>query len=618
MCGFTGIINFDPSYKVERTDLEKINGFNAKRGPDNEGFWIKNNIGFAHSRLSILDLNSRADQPMINPHSQNVLVYNGEIYNYRDIKAELEQRNIKFITTSDSEVILEATKAIGIHNFLEKTDGMFAFALYDDQEKKIFFARDRFGEKPLYYILKNNFFCFASDIRSLWSFFSGELNLDHETLDYYFSELSSPQPKTIWKEIKQLPPASYGILDLEKKEFTIKEYWQPKAEKDNSLTLKKALEKSETLIRESVNSRMISDVEISCFLSSGADSGLVTSFYSLLSQKKIKTFTAGFDFQEWNEMLLAKKVSQKYNTNHTEIHIHPDIINSIKHVADISGEPFADSSAIPTFLTSAEISKRSKVAFTGDGGDEIFGGYYNYLIAHQTDLAKNELGKVNRVINYGLYKSGLTKVNKGLLDEYFKSDGYFKLFRGMGFDESQKKSLFEGQLKSIGFTKNYLNELWTKSKAESLADTLFIASLKTRLLNDYLVKTDRMSMEHSLELRPPFLNHKLFEFSMSIPNPIRFHDSQNKYILKELSCKYIDPDFKSRKKLGFGIPAHQWIRKELRDFIHDHLFTNSKIRTYVNLKYIKQLIDEHQSTLNDHTDRIWSLLMLELWLRKYT
>lgn len=643
MCGIAGIINFDRRPVIQE-QLKEMNSFNVSRGPDAEGYWMENNIGFCHRRLSIIDLSEYGSQPMEDVHRKVIITFNGEIYNYKELQQELKKNNYSFKSNSDTEVILNGYLAYGIEELLQKLDGMFAFVLYDKATNRAYACRDRFGKKPLYYLYNQNKFSFSSDIRSIWKS-DPHLLLDYDSLDYYLSELSVPQPHTIWKEIKQVRPAHYIQVDIDQKSCVEKKYWQINFTGKLNLSLAETEDCLENMLTAAIKKRLVSDVPIGCFLSGGIDSGLITAILASHSAEKINTFSVGVMDDDLNELPLARKLAERYQTNHTEIIVEPNIVDLLPELVYGFGEPFADSSSIPSYYIAREIGKDFKVAIGGDGGDELFGGYYDYRWAYLTDryigkYPNKTLRLLVTKMNQLACKFGVTNVNYGLLQDYYKTRGGMKLYREMGFHPNEKHHLYHTDFSRNRneFTLKYLSNNWNDSnksfspfslkkkegrkqdsRKATITDTLFEASLKTRLLNDYLVKVDRTSMMNSLEIRSPFLDYQLAEFAASIPAHIKMKDGIQKYLLKKLAVKYIDKDIFKRKKMGFGIPVKQWIKNELKDFVSDLLLSErANSRKIFNRAYIANLLNEHNTDKCDHTHKIWALVCLELWFQKFT
>ncbi len=619
MCGIAGIIHLNAE-KVSETVLQKMAEYLAHRGPDGSGTWIEGHVGFAHKRLSIIDLSDNASQPMADLTGSVVITYNGEIYNYKDLKAELTRSGQHFRSQSDTEVILNGYLHWGLNKLLEKLDGMFAFVLYDKNNRAAYACRDRFGKKPLYYFSNGRKFSFASDIRSVWAA-EKQLTLDTDSLDYYLTELSVPQPSTIWKEIRQVNPAHYLHLDLTKGKLSELRYWELSfKEKEERLSEQEALEQVEKLLVAAITKRMVGDVPVGCFLSGGADSGLVTALLASHSTKRVKTFTVGVEQMKMNELPLAKKLAERYHTEHSEILVKANVAELLPQLVEEFGEPFADSSFLPAYYISKEIRKHVKVALSGDGGDEIFGGYHEYRTAFLADeyLQLKPTASAT-ILNKMLHRARLSKTNYGHLKKFTQLSGDRKLYREMGFSAEQKQKLYHQDFVHGKFSATArLEKAWQESDQGTITDTLFKASLRTRLLNDYLFKIDRTSMIHALEVRCPFLDLQLAAFAARIPNRIKLKDGTTKFLLKKLAVKYIDRGFFGRTKKGFGVPLKQWLRGEMKGFVSELILSESFSRRKIaDAPYVKKILNEHQSGKADHTHRIWALVCLELWFQKF-
>jgi asparagine synthase (glutamine-hydrolysing) len=622
MCGIAGIINLNKK-NVNESHVKKMSSFLYNRGPDNEGFWIEGNIGLAHRRLSIIDLSSAGNQPMFDSERSVTIVFNGEIYNYLKLKDELKSVGIKFNTNTDTEVILYGYKVWGLDKLLTKIDGMFAFCLYDLTNQKVFLCRDRFGKKPLYYTAFDNQIYFSSDIRSIIPFISN-LELDYESLDFYLTELGIPQPRTIWKNINQVYKASFITINLNNNNIDTKEYWNIDPNFKLSIDDNEAEKLVEQKLIEAILKRTISDVSIGCFLSGGIDSGLVVSLLAQNSAEQIKTFTVGFSEDEYSELSFAKELASRYNTDHTEVIINPKIEREITDLVEYFGEPFADSSAIPTYYVCREMKKHVTVALSGDGGDELF-GYSNYLYLKKVDDFVKKYPdnfKRNAIVSYSKLGSRLSSrvENLGAINKLYKErNSGIALIRGMAFLPEEKKYLYSSSFKEAqpDYTMVEVEKIWSKYKTNNLTDAIFLTSLDTRLLNDYLVKVDRASMKSSLEVRSPFLDKDLAELAFSLPNEFKLKGGEAKYILKRLAQKHIDEKIFDRKKQGFGIPVKAWLNNELKALV-SHSLSPEKIkkRGFFNPEYIERIIREHNNNIGNHTHKIWSLLWLELWCQK--
>ncbi|MCP4440183.1 MAG: asparagine synthase (glutamine-hydrolyzing) [Aureispira sp.] len=620
MCGIGGVFN------IKQTEKNKIltifQDCLKERGPDANDYWANENQFLFHGRLSIIDLSDAGKQPMLTEHT--VLSFNGEIYNFKPLRAELEQTGYVFKTGTDSEVLLYGYEHWGIDQLLSKIEGMFAMAIYDKKNQKAYLIRDHFGKKPLYYYKsKKGEIVFSSDIRAIHRLYKPELAVNQQALDYYFVEISVPQPHTIWKGVQQVEPAHYLTIDLEKQTIQEKEYWsiadsyfkQP-AFKGGT---KEALEQTEELLTQAILKRTVADVPLGCFLSGGVDSGLVVAMLASNSSEQVSTYTIGFDYGEFNELDDAKLIADRYNTNHHEIRLKPNVMDVLPDLIDYYGEPFADSSMIPTYYVCKAIRNDVTVALSGDGGDEGFGGYYNYTKANKwadyfatgnqawkrklyVPISKLLSRFSSKFRNYGMYTneeigSGLNLINRHML---FPIDNLGKLGR------------------NADFVKQYLNDRLAPFANTNRVDQVMLASLKTRLLNDYLVKVDRASMKNSLEVRSPFLDKTLIEFAMKIPRELKFQGGESKFLLKKLGEKYMYSDIFTKKKRGFAIPINIWFKKELKQFTEERIFDRTFLENYnLNRDYIQKIFQDHISDKGDYRHQIWSLLCLSIWSKKF-
>ena len=611
MCGISGVINFKSSFS-KSLFLETSQLIHANRGPENFNFWQTEQILLTHSRLKIIDLSDQANQPMTSLSGHSIIVFNGEIYNYKAIAKTLD---IQPKTKSDTEIVLESIEQWGIEKTLQNLKGMFAFCYIDLRLKKIHLARDRFGQKPLYYHHQNGTFMFASDIRVITKVNRQSLSLNHDSIAYFLSELSSPQPHTIWNEVKQLEPAHCLTLDFESKIISKTKYWSMPLVKNHLANENEILEEVENKLKDAILSRAESDVPTGCFLSGGVDSGLIVSMLAQKSSQRIKTYTVGFDYDGFNELKDAHLISNRYETDHTELKIDVSIKDDIETILDAFGEPFADSSAIPSYYISKEIRKSVTVALSGDGGDEFFGGYLDYGQSYTAEKFNEQYPKLlqQSIAQMSKIGSRISKKikNYGTEINYLAIKDPFKLSRGMGFSPNQNKFLLEQNT----FVEAYFNKLWQVQNAnESDTTNLMLSSLNTRLLNDYLVKVDRSSMANSLEVRSPFMDHELAELAFSIPNSLKFKDNHSKYLLKRLGQKHMYQDVFDKPKRGFGIPIKHWLKNELYNFADTHIKELAHRKLVVN-KNVINLLPEHKKGNFDHTHKIWALICLEIWLK---
>ncbi len=610
MCGIAGILNFDRGTDLRAQFLSVSSTVLKNRGPNHFGYFEKDALILAHTRLSVIDISERSNQPMLSKSGKSAIVFNGEIFNYRDLQKQVA---FPWRTNSDTEVILELYEMNGIEQCLKMLNGQFAFAIADFSVNKIFLARDRFGQAPLYYCNVPSF-TFSSDIRLMTAMYKKSLHLDNDSLDYYLSEMSVPQPHSIWKEVKQVEPGQYCEIKFGDATLLQRPYWKLE-ETPLNINEELALEKITNALQGAICKRTISDVPVGCFLSGGVDSGLIVSMLAATTTEQIKTFTVGFDFEDYNELKDAQIIAKRYNTKHHEFLLSPDILADVDKILDCYGEPFGDSSAIPTYYISREIKKHVTVALSGDGGDEMFGGYVDYGYCYSAEkFATNYPSKGFRSVAGWASKVGsrisANIKNAGSDLEYLKIPPELRLHRKMAFPPSNGKYFVDRG----NFAQRHFAQVMSEQNQNSATNALMKASLKTRLLNDYLVKVDRAAMANSLEVRCPFLDHELAELAFSLPMDLKFKNGELKYLLKKLGEKFMYPDIFSRKKRGFGIPVGHWLKKELYHFASDHISDLIGRATIVNRK-AEDLMKEHCTGKKDHTDRIWTLVCLEIWMK---
>jgi len=613
MCGIAGHLHLNNPPSI--TELEMHSKCFESRGPDNYGAEIHGNLGLCHRRLSIIDLDDRSNQPM--QKAGLTIVFNGEIYNFQQLKNELIELGIGFETASDTEVILSAYSYWGIDKTVEKLEGMFAFALFDVTRSKLFLVRDIYGQKPLYWYVNSEQLLFASDIRFISGQVSG-LTIDDQSLEYYFQELAMPQPKTIWKQIQQIEPGY--IYEVDTKNLAITKNNYHKIDFDyKKLDWNESLERVEVALERAIKKRMVADVPVSCFLSGGIDSGLIVSLLAKNSAEKVNTFSVGFKEDDFNELPFAKELAQKYDTNHLELVIEPNIADDIYSILSDLGEPFGDSSLIPSYLVTKEMSSYYKVSLSGDGGDELF-GYPIYADFYQLESLFNSVPKHFRKLKINgsklFSRLGLGD-NLGRFEQFLnKQPNGDCLKRDMAFSSVEIDLLFNNR--KSNYTRRYLDDCWNFSNASTISNQVIAGSLKTRLLNDYLTKVDRSSMMNSLEVRSPFLDKELSSLAFRIPNAIKFKNNQPKALLKELAAKYIDPNIHLRKKSGFGIPINHWLRKELKPLISEYLSDERlKEHGFFNEVYVARVVTEHLSGSHDHRHKIWCLLSFQIWFQNH-
>lgn len=618
-------------------DARRMTDSIIHRGPDDQGHFIDAETGVAlgFRRLAILDLSPTGAQPMSSPSGRWVITMNGEIYNYPELRAMIEPLGVKLRGTSDTETLVNAIEAFGISKALELTNGMFAVAAYDREARKLYLARDRFGEKPLYYGRSGGAFVYGSELKSFRALPQFDNAIDRDALAAYFRYLFVPAPHTIYEGIRKLPPGAFAVIDLEDegRNPVIESYWTVEDQIQNGLdnpftgTFDGAVDQLEVLMEAAVKRQLASDVPLGAFLSGGFDSTLTVALMRKLVPN-VRTFTIGFEAKEYNEAAHAKAVAQHLGTDHTELILKAsdmlDIIPRLSHVYD---EPFADSSQLPTIAVSELARKHVTVALTGDGGDEIFSGYAKYFRGIQAAQWRKRLGPARSLV-----ASGLSLVPPSLVDRMMNAGS------GPTGSSLEKIDKFKSILRlenpsdiSRDLTSHWkspLDVVRAKREAATIYDDPRIAALKLgsvremqaydQLLNlpdDMLVKVDRAAMSISLECRTPFLDKHVARFAWSLPIEYCAKPGLGKIVVKELCYRHVPREIMDRPKMGFGAPIDSWLRHELKDWA-DSLLDAKKLEQqgYLNAKPIRQAWDEHQSGKRNHRNRLWIALMFQQWL----
>jgi asparagine synthase (glutamine-hydrolysing) len=631
VCGIAGIVRLDGE-SVELQRLQAMNIAMRHRGPDGEGYrGADSEIGFAHLRLAIIDL-ATGDQPMANEAKTIQLIFNGEIYNFMDVKKELENRGYKFRTKSDTEVLIHAYEEWG-SGMLSKLNGMFAFTLYDIPNRKLFLARDRLGVKPLYYYFENNVLVFASEMGGMTASGLVPTEMDPVALDLYLHYQYIPSPHTIYRGVKKLPPSEFIELDLSTKQFTKKTYWDidTQASPDPSRTMNEWMEDLDALLQDAVKIRLISDVPFGAFLSGGIDSGLIVAMMSGKLTEPVKTFSIGLADDENDELPYARMVAKRYGTKHEEFKVSPEGLTLIPKLSSHFGEPFADSSAVPTYYVSQIASSHVKMVLTGDGGDEMFAGYrrYSHLINvmstlfpdHPSDSTRMQMwkriarGVSRRIPGFTRFAGGIStrlpSRNRAWQAIYDESVSHFSL---------DERTALLGLHSGISHTDHFTSQ-YPFPASDNIAGNAQYCDLKSYLPGDVLVKVDRMSMANSLEVRSPLLDYRIAELAFSMPTRMKVAEplpdgSKNKFILKELASRYLGRDYVYRPKQGFVIPISRWLREDRSGYLHDTLAASSSpVYNHLNKPIIQGMLKAHMAGSGDYGMKLWNLLMLDGWLR---
>jgi len=616
MCGIAGIFYFDGTRvgpDLIQTMCQKL----VHRGPDDSGIYIESNIGLGHRRLSIIDLSSKARQPMFNENETVILVFNGEIYNFVELRDSLIRLGHRFQSKTDSEVIIHLYEDYGV-GCLEYLEGMFAFVIWDKKKRQLFLARDRLGKKPLYYSLSKNRIVFASEINALKTISDIDFSIDFEALDLYLEYQFIPSPWTIYKGIRKVHPAHYILVDPKK--FSTKQYWDVNYCKKLNISFPQAVEEAEEKIQQAVKKRMISDVPLGALLSGGVDSSIVVYFMSKLSNGSVRTFSAGFKEESFNELPYAQKVSQTCKTQHYELIVTSNIQNDLPKIVSQYGEPFADKSMVPSYYICQEARQHVTVALTGDGGDELCLGYDKYKLRRAiktymklpVKLRMKFLGSVGFLLNKSSLKQ---KIIRSVMPEYKVlswDDFWWEHFKLKLYNEEFRKNL------NSGFGQERIGNFISKmdiSACES-EEKLLWADIHNYLPDDLLVKMDVASMAHSLEVRSPFLDHKVIEFFAQIPLKYKLYKGESKYILKKIAEKYLPAEVIYRKKMGFGMPVSQWVKEDFLGLLHNYVVENMALWDLFSKDYFFKVLYQHKKGLANHGQRIWAMLVLGIWLKE--
>jgi len=629
MCGICGIVDYSKNSRIGDSLIRNMCSKLIHRGPDAEGIFLENStfpaVGLGHRRLKIIDLSESAKQPMPNEDKTVWTVFNGEIYNFKELRQDLEERDHKFSSHSDTEAIVHLYEEYGV-NSIKKLRGMFAIALWDKKKQILILARDRVGKKPLVYYSGANNFCFASEFDALLASGLVDKQINMEAINCYLTFGYIPSPLTIYKNVYKLSPAS--ILILKEGKFSIDRYWNLDYSKKIKISEQDATDEVLKQLKEAVGIRLYSDVPLGAFLSGGIDSSTVVGLMSELSGKKVKTFSIGFQEQDYSELKYARSIAERFDTEHNEFIVKPKALDVLPLLVERYGEPYADSSCIPTYYVSHETRKYVTVALNGDGGDELFAGYERYQAMIISNIYQKSPYLLRSVVNFFKDmipdsvnpKNSLRRLRRFLDGASLPfQQRYIKCISI--FDTAMKKEVctdaFLSKVERDGAYKFIAPYLDNSGRMEMI-DSLLLADTNTYLPDDLLVKVDIASMANSLEGRSPFLDHKLMEFVASLPAKYKMKGLIKKYILKKAIKNLIPKKNIHRRKMGFGMPVGKWFRGELKDSLSETLLSKTSLeRGYFKPESIKLMVKKHLLGQADHSMQLWSLLMLELWHMRY-
>jgi asparagine synthase (glutamine-hydrolysing) len=623
MCGITGVAG---SLRTEPATLQRMTDRLRHRGPDGEGSFWDDQVGLAMRRLAIIDLNT-GDQPIFNEDRSVCVVYNGEIYNFLELRTELERRGHRFATQGDTEVIVHAYEEFGVE-CVEQLWGMFALALWDSRRHLLLLARDRLGKKPLVYYADpvGGGLAFASELQSLLAHPDVPREVEPSAIDDYLTYLYVPAPTTAYRDVRKLPPGHRLVWQPGR--LTVEPYWQVRFGAKRSIGQAQAVEEFAALFKDAVRRRLIADVPLGAFLSGGMDSSSVVAEMAELSSAPVKTFSIGFGERDFDELRYARQVAQRYGTDHHELVVEPRALEVLPTLVRHYGEPYGDSSAIPTYYVAQMTRQHVTVALNGDGGDELIAGYERHWAARMAA----HYDTVPRFVRHGLIRPLIP-----MLPEPRRRRAFLR--RAKRFMAAAHLPVFDRYLHWVGaytpsqklalYTPEFVAELGGNDSGHWLrqalapeshldpVDAVLRADTLLYLPEDLLAKVDIASMANALEARSPFLDHRLVEFCASLPSHLKLRGRTSKWLLRSLMRDRLPGEILRRPKMGFGVPVGEWLRGELRPLLEDTLFSPASLqRGYFRPEAVRTLVDEHLSRRADRTSHIWALLMLELWQRE--
>lgn len=627
MCGFAGFLRSPavPNRDAHREWLEGMGQAIIHRGPDAGGVYLDDHVGLVHRRLSIIDLSDAGTQPMKSANGRFIIAFNGEIYNFREIRKSLEAAGRIFSTGTDTEVLLQLFEQKGF-GCLDDLNGMFALAIWDTRTQKVFLARDRLGKKPLYYYEAGGHFAFASEIKALLKLPFLKRQVRPDAIKDFFAYQYIPDPKTIYTNVHKLPPGYW--LQTNGKKTELHQYWDVSFAPVAPRSLQDIEEGLYELIEDAVRLRMISDVPLGAFLSGGVDSSAIVGLMAGQSVRPVTTCSIGFDSERFDEVKYAKQVARQFKTDHHEFTVRENVADNLAGIARFFDEPFADPSFVPTYFVSQLARQKVTVALAGDGGDENFAGYSKY----RTDQVENRLrclfpGPFRRSVFPGMAQiagsmnNPILRKAQSLLgtlalepdQAFFRTNCFFR--------QSVWDNLVRGKFKQDindydpgEITRHYYHQ----ADSEDHLGKILYTDIKTYLPGDILVKVDRMSMANSLETRAPLLDYRVVEYAAQIPSVLKLHGKEKKYILKKAFSKMLPDDILYRKKMGFSVPLADWLRNEIRPTAETFLLSpNSGLSQYFDREKIRKLWLDHQNGDSQFTQELWSLLAFELWWQQY-
>ncbi len=615
MCGIAGFLRFDGAAAAV-SDLRAMAEALSHRGPDGEGFYTDAAVGLGHRRLSIIDLGG-GRQPLANEDGTVWVTFNGEIYNYRELTSELEAAGHRFRTRSDSEVLVHAYEQWG-DDCLVRLRGMFAFSVWDARRRRLFLARDRVGIKPLVYFQSPGLFAFASELQALRALPEFPPQIDLQALDLYLNYQYIPAPFSIYRSARKLPPAHYLVVEADGTVLGPRQYWELRFRPNYRMREGEWVERLDAELRDTVRLHLVSDVSFGAFLSGGLDSSSVVAYMSQVMNQPVKTFSIRFDSEEYDESPYARQVAGLFRTDHHEEVVRPDSIGILPRLVRHYGEPFADSSAVPTYYVSEMASRQVKMVLSGDGGDENFAGYPSYPHAlGQIPPPEGIYRRLKFSVGNRLRAAGLLPPLRWPAEHWY---------RGMScFPDTERERLWRPEFRGkFDGARAWFDDHFRATTNADLCSQYQHLDLLSYLPYDILTKVDVASMCHGLEVRVPLLDHKFMEFVAEIPSNLKLkraastapEEATGKYLLKRNGERFFPKDFLHRRKRGFEVPIRTWFADTMRNNLEDRLLDRQgPLSDYFELEQVRKLIEEHAGG-GAHHPRLWALLFLDEWLRQ--
>ena len=622
MCGICGMVNSDFEKTVEQPLIKKMCDAIYHRGPDDDGIYVHKNVGIGMRRLSIIDLVT-GKQPISNEDGSVWIVFNGEIYNHKHIRNELEARGHIFSTNTDTETIVHAYEEYG-RDCVQKLNGMFAFAIWDNRKKQLFLARDRIGIKPLYYFFDKKKFIFGSELKSILKVKDIPKRIDLTALDNFLTFEYIPAPLSIFEDIKKLPPGH--TLILKNNSISIQQYWDLRVN-GNQSEKKQDEQNLEELLQDAVKIRLMSDVPLGAFLSGGVDSSTLVALMSQVMDQPVKTFSIGFEDQTYNELNYARMIAKKFNTEHHEFIIKPNAVELADNLLQFLDEPFGDFSIFPTYLVSKMAREYVTVVLSGDGGDELFAGYDTYIADRMAGyftkfpgwFRNGFISRILEAVPPSPKKKGLINRAKRFVEGMRLPEDLHHTRWMIFLQQMERELLFTNDIKggmvekdSYKFIRNYFNNVIPQSD-DKINQQMYV-DVKTYLVDNILVKVDRMSMATSLEARVPFLDHRVAEFAATVPGNKKLQGKKSKLILKQSMEELLPKEILYRGKEGFSIPIKNWIKEDLKPMMMDILSADKiKREGFFNVDFVEKLKREHLNGVENHSHRLWALMIFGKW-----